>query len=100
MLLDSEIEYEAKFAVVKTMKASDCASLSDVHPGERCTVVRVEASSADLKHKLLTMGIIVGAELQVTSIAPLGDPITVSTLGYSLSLRKSEAAGVSVQLKS
>lgn len=96
MQLDSPLEYKYADRVSDKDSEAPTISLSELKPGMRCIVRSVTASSPDLKHKLLTMGIIIGAELKITSIAPLGDPITVTTLGYSLSLRKSEAIGVLV----
>ena len=97
MSLDSSLEYSYAFVNVEDkFRSATAVSLSELEPGDRCIVKKVDASSPELKHKLLTMGIIIGAELTVVSIAPLGDPIAVRTLGYSLSLRKSEAIGVLV----
>jgi len=79
--------------------AAEAVRLSECRPGMRGTVSRVEASSPMLKHKLLSMGIVQGTEIAVTHIAPLGDPMTIRALGYSLSLRKSEALGVFVVLR-
>ena len=94
-----EYNYTEPF-VSKNSDRTGALSLSDVKPGSRCVVHSVTASSPELKHKLLTMGVIVGATLEVVSVAPLGDPITVKTLGYKLSLRKSEALGVLVSIVS
>ena len=96
MQLDAGLEYKYADKVSDNNNTASPVSLSELAPGTRCIVRSVAASSPELKHKLLTMGIIIGAELKIKSIAPLGDPITVITLGYSLSLRKSEAVGVLV----
>jgi len=42
------------------------------------------------------MGIVSGTVVEVAAVAPLGDPVTIKALGYSLSLRLSEASGVEV----
>ena len=52
------------------------------------------------KRRLMDMGVIVGQEVQVEKIAPLGDPIEVIIKDYHLSLRKSEAEGVQVEVLS
>ena len=44
------------------------------------------------------MGLTVGTECTVVRYAPLGDPIEIRVRGYHLSLRQSEAAGVSVSI--
>jgi ferrous iron transport protein A len=44
--------------------------------------------------KLLEMGCLPGSEIELAHIAPLGDPICIKVLGYSLSLRLDEAATI------
>ena len=45
------------------------------------------------------MGVTPGAEITLRKLAPLGDPIEVNLRGYELSLRKSEAACVVMEVK-
>ena len=45
------------------------------------------------------MGIVPGAEIHVIRVAPFGDPTEYSIKGYSLSLRKSEAEDIQIELK-
>jgi Fe2+ transport system protein FeoA len=40
-----------------------------------------------------------GTEVEVVRVAPLGDPIEFTVKGYSLSLRKSEAQNITVEVK-
>lgn len=51
-----------------------------------------------LKRRLMDMGVLVGEEVQVVKVAPLGDPLEVRVKGYSLSLRKKEAQGIAVEV--
>ncbi len=51
-----------------------------------------------LKRRLMDMGVLVGEEVQVMKVAPLGDPLEVKVKGYSLSLRKKEAQGIAVEV--
>ena len=44
------------------------------------------------------MGLTRGASVIVRKVAPLGDPIEITVRGYNLSLRKSEAAGIVVEM--
>jgi Fe2+ transport system protein FeoA len=69
--------------------------LSDLKPGESGTVVRVEGNRS-IRRRMLDMGLVKGAEVQVKRIAPLGDPIEFVVRGYSLSLRKTEAHAIHV----
>jgi hypothetical protein len=45
---------------------------------------------------LLELGILPGTRVEVVGVAPLGDPIELLVRGSSLSIRRSEAASVSV----
>jgi ferrous iron transport protein A len=46
--------------------------------------------------RLMEMGLVGGTEVEVVKLAPLGDPMQISVLGYHLSLRKTEARRVRV----
>ena len=46
----------------------------------------------------MDMGVLVGEEVMVLKMAPLGDPIEVKIKSYSLSLRKKEAQGIGVEV--
>ena len=48
----------------------------------------------DLSLKLLEMGCLPGSEVQMTHEAPLKDPICIKVLGYTLAIRKEEAATI------
>ncbi|MEN8250940.1 MAG: FeoA domain-containing protein, partial [Bacteroidota bacterium] len=47
--------------------------------------------------KLLDMGCLPGTKIQMKFCAPLGDPICIDVEGYRLSLRKAEAATITLQ---
>jgi ferrous iron transport protein A len=49
--------------------------------------------------KLLEMGCIPGIEIEMDSLAPLGCPVNLKVGNYRLSLRKSEAATILLQIK-
>lgn len=65
--------------------------------GEKGKIVRIGAIGP-LKRRLMDMGVLVGEEIQIVKIAPLGDPLEVSVKGYHLSLRKKEAEGILVEV--
>ena len=66
--------------------------------GESGVVVKVEGERK-VRRRLYDMGITNGAEIYLRKRAPLGDPIEVSVRSYELSLRGSEAACVSLEVK-
>ena len=66
--------------------------------GESGVVKRVVADGK-IKRRLFDMGITPGAEIFLRKKAPLGDPIEITLRGYELTLRKSEAACVIMELE-
>ncbi len=54
-------------------------------------------TDTEISLKLLEMGCLPGEMIQVKNIAPLGDPIAISVGGYTLGLRKAEAASVIIR---
>ena len=72
--------------------------LSALKPGEGGVIVKVEGEGR-IRRRLFDMGVTPGAEVLVRKVAPLGDPVEVTLRGYELTLRKSEAACVTVEIK-
>lgn len=64
--------------------------------GQRAVVNSLSSCNRELRNKLLTMGLVQGAMVEVLSVAPLGDPMSIRILGFQLSLRLSEAAHILV----
>lgn len=61
-------------------------------------VVKVN-TQGEVGRRLVEMGIIKGASLKSIRVAPLGDPLEITLRGFHLSLRKSEAARITVEVK-
>ena len=66
--------------------------------GESGTVKTV-SGEGKIKRRLFDMGITPGAEILMRKKAPLGDPIEVTLRGYELTLRKTEAVCVTMELQ-
>jgi ferrous iron transport protein A len=64
--------------------------------GERGRITKIGVTGP-LKRRLMDMGILVGEEVRMEKIAPLGDPLEVTVKHYSLSLRKKEAERILVE---
>jgi ferrous iron transport protein A len=77
------------------MNAETC-NLSMLKRGQKAVIDSF--TDYDLSLKLLEMGCIPGEVIEVSRIAPLGDPIAIFVAGYQLSLRKDEAATIRVKL--
>lgn len=61
-------------------------------------VITVVAGDGKIRRRLFDMGVTPGAKVTMIKKAPLGDPIEVNIRGYELSLRKSEAALVTMEV--
>jgi ferrous iron transport protein A len=72
-------------------------NLSRLKPGEKGKITKI-GSIGPLKRRLMDMGVLVGEDVKVEKIAPLGDPIEVTIKNYSLSLRKKEAEGIDIEV--
>ncbi|MBS5144737.1 MAG: ferrous iron transport protein A [Butyricicoccus pullicaecorum] len=68
-------------------------SLAQLKPGQSGIVESLSAEGA-IKRHFLDMGITKGVCITVDRVAPFGDPIAVRLRGYSLSLRREEAANI------
>jgi ferrous iron transport protein A len=68
-------------------------------PLGQLAVISEMCGELSVNQKLMTMGMIPGTEIRKVQVAPLGDPIAVEFKGQKISLRKTEAAGVFVDLK-
>lgn len=69
------------------------ASLKDLPIGQVARVLRVTGEGA-VRRRIMDMGITRGCEVYVEKLAPLGDPIVIILRGYSLTLRREDAARV------
>ena len=72
--------------------------LSDFSIGETGTIVKVDGESR-IKRRLFDMGVTPGAEVYLRKKAPLGDPMEVTIRGYELTIRKTEADCVDMEVK-
>lgn len=72
-------------------------NLSMLNPGETGRITKIGAIGP-LKRRLMDMGVLVGEDIKVKKVAPLGDPIEVTIKNYRLSLRKKEAEGIAVEV--
>ena len=71
-------------------------TLSELKIGESAVVTAVGGEGI-LRRRLLDMGITPKTQLRVRKMAPLGDPIEIRIRGYELTLRKEDAAKITVE---
>lgn len=71
--------------------------LSEFSIGET-GVIRLVGGDGKIRRRLFDMGVTPGAEVYLRRRAPLGDPIEITLRGYELTLRKSEADVVTMEV--
>ncbi|MGG7074224.1 FeoA family protein [Campylobacter sp. 9BO] len=71
-------------------------NLDEVLSGQTCKILSVNAD-AKLLQKLLDMGFVPGARIEVVREAPFKDPMELKIHNYLISLRKSEAMLIKVE---
>ena len=74
-------------------------TLAQIKPGHGGVVATVEGEGA-LRRHLLDMGLTPGTKVMVRKVAPMGDPMELFLRGYALSLRKDEAAQITMREES
>ena len=72
------------------------ANLKGAKPGDTVTVTKLEGVGP-VKRRIMDMGITKGTEIFVRKVAPLGDPIEISLRGYTMTIRKDDAAKIEVR---
>lgn len=70
--------------------------LSELKPGQKAIIQ--EFDSEEIHLKLMEMGCLPGEKITIEQRAPLGDPVSVSVAGYTLSLRLNEADKILVDI--
>ena len=73
------------------MSSSSHRTLDDLPIGSSATVTALGCERR-IACRLMEMGLLPGTRVEMVRVAPLGDPIEVRVRGYSLSLRRKEAA--------
>ncbi len=76
--------------------ASKAATVAELNPGESGVVSTVGGEGALHRH-LLDMGITPGVKITLIKTAPMGDPLEVHLRGYALTLRKADAATITLR---
>ncbi|PHR26308.1 MAG: ferrous iron transport protein A [Desulfotalea sp.] len=64
--------------------------LGDCTPGQQATI-RCHHAVGAIRQRLLDLGFVPGAKIDMVRSAPLGDPVQCKVSGYNVTLRRSEA---------
>ena len=72
------------------------SSLAEVARHQPVVINRVTGDRG-FRRRLMELGLVPGASVTITNVAPLGDPIEIEVRGGRLSIRKDEAAQIRVR---
>ena len=73
-------------------------TLDRLQPGKSCEILSIDNQSGAVKRRLIDMGLTPGTKVTLVKIAPFGDPLEVALRGYEMSLRKADAAQITVRV--
>ena len=71
--------------------------LAELRVGQKARVRQIVGTN-EISMRLLEMGLTPGVDVRLLGTAPLGDPLELELRGYRLSVRKSEAALVEIEI--
>ena len=71
-------------------------TISDLKIGQSGRIDTV-GGNGPLRLRFLDMGLIPGTQVRLQKDAPMGDPIQIQVRGYELTIRREDAAMISVQ---
>ncbi len=65
-------------------------------PMKKKAVITKVGGEGELRCRLLDMGLIPKTTVEIKKVAPMGDPIELEIRGYTLTIRKEDAAKIEV----
>ena len=70
--------------------------MDSLQPGQGGIIAQVGGEGA-LRRRLLDMGLTPGTQVTVRKVAPMGDPIELYLRGYVLTIRREDAAKITLK---
>lgn len=71
-------------------------TIDDLKVGQSGTIAQVGGERA-LRLRFLDMGLIPGTKVTLRKVAPMGDPIQIQVRGYELTIRREDAARITLK---
>ncbi len=71
-------------------------TIDDLKIGQAGTIAQVGGEGA-LRLRFLDMGLIPGTRVTLQKVAPMGDPIQIQVRGYELTIRREDAAKITLK---
>jgi Fe2+ transport system protein FeoA len=72
--------------------------LSDLNAGQSATITNMHKMEPVMRKKLLNMGFLPKAKVELLRFAPMGDPVVIRCANSSIALRKSVLCNIKVEL--
>ena len=72
-------------------------TLAELEIGKEAMIVSVGGEGI-LRRRILDMGLTPRTRVKIVKIAPMGDPLEMTVRGYSLTLRKEDAAKIEIEV--
>lgn len=92
----SECLTDVKNSKEEGVQNSMIITVDKLNPGEKGKIKKLAGYGA-VKKRIRDMGVTTDSLIEVVRVAPMGDPIDIKVRGYHLSLRKEDAANISVR---
>lgn len=73
-------------------------TIADLTPGQTANIRNIDALDPALRKKLLNLGFLPKAKIELLRVAPLGDPLAIRCANSSIALRKQIANKIVVEL--
>ncbi len=71
-------------------------TVTEMKKGDRA-LIRSLGGDVRLVRRLNALGLLPGTRIEITNTAPLGDPMVITFRGFSLALRRKDAADIHVE---
>ena len=71
-------------------------TINDLKIGQEGTIATV-GGEGPLRLRFLDMGLIPGTRVSLQKVAPMGDPIQIRLRGYELTIRREDAAQITLK---
>ena len=74
-------------------------TLADLRTGQRAVIAAVDCRDAQVQ-RLMTLGLVEGAEVELAGVAIGGDPLELRVFGHAISIRQEQAQRFALQAES
>jgi len=91
--VEKAIEKNMENIIEKSKKKTSLRELKQNQSGMICRI----GVSGEMGRRIRDMGLVPGTEIKVMGRAPLKDPVVLRLMGYTLTLRNSEADYIEVE---